>query len=34
MYIVNLAITDLFVGLTAMSFYTTENLLGYWPFGR
>lgn len=34
MYIANLAITDLTVAITAMSFYTTDNILGYWPFGK
>ncbi|KAK7102785.1 hypothetical protein V1264_020964 [Littorina saxatilis] len=34
MYIVNLAVTDILVALLAMSFYTTENMLGYWPFGE
>ena len=29
----NLAVTDVSVGLTAMSFYTFDVLLGYWPFG-
>ena len=33
-YVVNLAITDLAVALTAMSFYTMDNMLGYWPFGE
>ena len=33
-YIVNLAITDLAVAVTAMSFYTISNILGYWPFGE
>lgn len=33
-YIINLAVTDLTVALTAMSFYTTDNILGYWPFGE
>ena len=32
-YVVNLAITDFAVALTAMSFHTTDNILGYWPFG-
>ena len=32
-YVVNLAITDLAVAVTAMSFHTTDNMLGYWPFG-
>ena len=32
-YIVNLAITDVAVAVTAMSFHTTDNFLGYWPFG-
>ncbi|KAK7484144.1 hypothetical protein BaRGS_00024633, partial [Batillaria attramentaria] len=34
LYIVNLAFTDISVALGAMSFYTTENILGYWPFGE
>lgn len=33
-YVVNLAITDLAVAVTAMSFHTTDNMLGYWPFGE
>lgn len=33
-YIVNLAVTDLTVALSAMSFYTADNILGYWPFGK
>ena len=33
-YIINLAVTDLAVGATAMSFYTFDVLLGYWPFGE
>ncbi|XP_041349585.1 D(1)-like dopamine receptor [Gigantopelta aegis] len=33
-YIVNLAVTDIAVAVTAMSFYTIENVLGYWPFGE
>ena len=33
-YVVNLAITDLAVAVTAMSFHTTDNVLGYWPFGE
>lgn len=32
-YVVNLAITDLAVAVTAMSFHTTNNVLRYWPFG-
>ena len=32
-YVVNLAITDLAVAVMAMSFHTTDNMLGYWPFG-
>lgn len=34
MYIVNLALTDIMVALTAMTFYSTETTLGYWPFGE
>jgi hypothetical protein len=33
-YIVNLAVTDMAVAVTAMSFYTIDNILGYWPFGE
>lgn len=33
-YVVNLAVTDLTVAATAMSFYTTDTILGYWPFGK
>jgi hypothetical protein len=33
-YIANLAITDLTVAITAMTFYTTDSILGYWPFGK
>ena len=33
MYIVNLAVTDISVAVLAMSPYTVENTLGYWPFG-
>ncbi|XP_061175915.1 alpha-2B adrenergic receptor-like [Saccostrea echinata] len=33
-YVVNLALTDVSVAVTAMSFYTLDNILGYWPFGR
>ena len=32
-YIVNLAVTDIAVAITAMSFYTLNTILGYWPFG-
>ncbi|XP_059179600.1 D(2) dopamine receptor-like [Physella acuta] len=32
--IVNLAVTDMGVAATAMSFYATDMMLGYWPFGR
>ncbi|KAI8771795.1 muscarinic acetylcholine receptor gar-3 [Biomphalaria glabrata] len=31
--IVNLAIADMAVSVTAMTFYTTDKMLGYWPFG-
>ena len=31
---VNLAVTDVSVAVTAMSFYTFDVLLGYWPFGE
>lgn len=33
-YVVNLAVTDLTVAATAMSFYTADTLFGYWPFGE
>jgi hypothetical protein len=33
-YIVNLAITDVAVAVTAMSFMATHTVLGYWPFGE
>ena len=33
-YIVNLAITDVAVAITAMSFKATDTMLGYWPFGE
>ena len=33
-YIINLAVTDLLVAVMAMSFYTFDVLLGYWPFGE
>lgn len=32
-YIFNLAITDFLVAITAMTFYTIDTVLGYWPFG-
>lgn len=34
LYVVNLALTDILVAITAMAFYTLDNILGYWPFGR
>ncbi len=34
LYVVNLAVTDVSVAVTAMSFYTFDVLLGYWPFGE
>lgn len=34
LYIANLAVTDLAVAVTAMSFFTIDILLGYWPFGK
>ncbi|XP_052806364.1 alpha-1A adrenergic receptor-like [Mya arenaria] len=34
LYILNLAVTDFLVAITAMTFYTLDTLLGYWPFGR
>ncbi|KAL4228548.1 7 transmembrane receptor (rhodopsin) [Mactra antiquata] len=33
MFIFNLAVTDFLVAITAMTFYTIDTLLGYWPFG-
>ena len=33
-YIFNLAVTDFLVACSAMSFYTFDVLLGYWPFGE
>lgn len=33
MFIFNLAVTDFLVAVTAMTFYTIDTLLGYWPFG-
>ena len=33
-FVINLAVTDLAVALTAMWFYTVDVLLGYWPFGE
>lgn len=33
-YILNLAITDVCVAVTAMSFYTFDIVLGWWPFGE
>jgi hypothetical protein len=33
MFILNLAVTDFSVAITAMTFYTLDTLLGYWPFG-
>lgn len=33
-YVVNLAITDVAVAVTAMSFMATHTVLGYWPFGE
>ena len=34
LFILNLAVTDFFVAITAMPFYTIDTLLGYWPFGQ
>ena len=34
LFIANLALTDIMVALMAMSFYTFDILLGYWPFGE
>ncbi|XP_060075725.1 alpha-1B adrenergic receptor-like [Ylistrum balloti] len=33
-YVINLAVTDTLVAVTAMISYTTEIVLGYWPFGE
>lgn len=33
-YIVNLAVTDVAVAVTAMSFKATHTVLGHWPFGE
>lgn len=33
-YVINLAITDFLVGLSAMTFYSVDRVLGYWPFGE
>ena len=33
-YIINLGMTDFLVALTAMSFYSFDIMLGYWPFGE
>ena len=33
-YVVNLAVTDLAVAVTGMTFHTTDNTLGFWPFGE
>ena len=33
-YIMNLALTDLLVACLAMTFYTVDVLVGYWPFGE
>jgi len=34
LYILNLAVTDFLVAITAMTFYTIDTLLGFWPFGK
>ena len=34
LYIMNLAVTDFLVGVTAMTFNSIDILLGYWPFGQ
>lgn len=34
LFILNLAVTDFLVAITAMTFYTIDTLLGYWPFGQ
>ena len=34
LFIMNLAVTDFLVAITAMPFYTIDTLLGYWPFGQ
>ena len=33
-FVLNLAVTDLGVAVTAMSFYAVDVLLGWWPFGE
>ena len=33
LFILNLAVTDFSVAITAMTFYTIDTVLGYWPFG-
>ena len=34
LYIMNLAVTDFLVGVSAMTFCVIDTLLGYWPFGQ
>ena len=34
LYIMNLAVTDFLVGVSAMTFCTIDTLIGYWPFGQ
>ena len=34
LYIMNLAVTDFLVGVSAMTFCTIDTLMGYWPFGQ
>ena len=34
LFIMNLAVTDFLVAITAMPFYTIDTLFGYWPFGQ
>lgn len=34
LFIMNLAVTDVLVAITAMPYYTIDTLLGYWPFGQ
>lgn len=33
LFILNLAMTDLFVAVPVLTFYSVDTLLGYWPFG-
>ena len=34
LYIMNLAVTDFLVGVSAMTFNSIDILMGYWPFGQ